>query len=95
MRINYSSGNCIRKVEIASTPGKYEVKLSIDADILQIGMSKGVVVLYVGERDPRMAKKERMFFIGKTDEPLPTEQFKYYFYLGTVVKKGWHIFELV
>lgn len=95
MRINFSPGNVIQEYVLGDAPTYYEISMPVDSEIFGCGMRKGNVVIFAGSRDKRLPSKNKAFVVVPSGCPLPSEKLRYYFYVGMVVKKSWHVWELI
>lgn len=92
-RVTFASGDVIRTCILDVIPGIYERVLPIDTEILDVGVENKEIKLFYFSRSE--STRKRKFVVHATDKPLPKNNFQYYFYVGSISRKGLHIFELV
>jgi hypothetical protein len=92
-RVTFSSGDSVKLLRIPLTSKSFSDMLPIDMEILAMSSSELNIKIYYFSRHPIARKKN--FIICKTGEELPKNDFQYYFFVGTVLEKGLHVFEVV
>lgn len=96
MRINAGTGDSIEEIILAKGEGAFTVELDGAVEILSCGLKQGQVVLYGLVKNKKTWRQgKRTFIIHAVGKDLPMEHFKYFFYVGIVVKMGWVVFELI
>lgn len=97
MKINLEAGQTIREVVLELKIGSYENILPIDFEILDVGTKDNKIVLIGASRSVgRVSERVFRFLIHPSLEPLPKkDNFSYYWYVGSIPRKGLHIFEVV
>jgi hypothetical protein len=96
MTISFASGDSVKEVIFESYSGIHSQDMPIDAEILEVGFNadKKIVLFYVSKYK-NAPIQPRSFYVSYSDSPLPRSDFKYYHYVGTIARKGLHVFEVV
>jgi hypothetical protein len=97
MRINLEKGHKVQEIELELKEGPQKQKLPVDFDVVAQGIRDGKIILFgMSFSSGKQGTRERTFFVWPSEKSLPEVGFANYFlYLGTIVKKGLHIFEMV